>query len=191
MQAQGILDLAAKNAKLAEAVDLYRHIAAVNSSDKEGFYSLGVIAWAQAYQPSIADGISNLEQTLRIDPDHDDEMVYMNLLFRLRAYLSETGANDARQTALANQWVGPALDAKKRNTALVQNGASGSFSSTGETTVFGHPLRAAPPRPPPPRRPDRGCRRSTEDKGCRASPSRESDPLGPFRLSAARVPTCN
>ena len=42
------------------------------------------------YWPMIDDGIENLEKALQLDPEYDDAMAYVNLLFRERADLVDT-----------------------------------------------------------------------------------------------------
>jgi tetratricopeptide (TPR) repeat protein len=62
----------------------------------------------------VADGIQNLEHALRIDPEYDDAMAYMNLLIRERADWAESKAEYNKDTATADDWVQKALETKKR-----------------------------------------------------------------------------
>src|SRR5216684_3828357 len=57
------------------------------------------------YSSVIADGISNLEKALEIDPQYDDAMAYMNLLIRERGDLRDTPEESQRDIELADQWV--------------------------------------------------------------------------------------
>src|ERR1700693_127576 len=84
----------------------------------------------QQYSSMIEHGISSLEKALQIDPQYSDAMAYMNLLIRERADLAESREQYRSETALADQWVQKALDAKK-----------GQVESQ---------LAAPPPPPPPP-----------------------------------------
>ncbi len=64
----------------------------------------------------IDDGISNLERALRLDPQYDDAMAYMNLLLRQRADLRDTAADSTADIASADQWLQQALEAKRAKT---------------------------------------------------------------------------
>ena len=52
--------------------------------------------------------------TIEIDPDYDDAMAYLNLLYRERADISETKEEYDEYTGKADDWVQQALDTKKR-----------------------------------------------------------------------------
>ena len=65
------------------------------------------------YDASLEEGISNLQSALRIDPQYDDAMAYMNLLIRERADLRDSKPEYEQDIASANQWLQHALDAKK------------------------------------------------------------------------------
>ena len=62
----------------------------------------------------IDDGIADLDKAIKLRPDYDDAMAYMNLLYRERADL-ECGNPAARSRDLktADEWVDKALAAKK------------------------------------------------------------------------------
>ena len=65
------------------------------------------------YDASLEEGISNLQSALRIDPQYDDAMAYMNLLVRERADLRDTKAEHDQDVAAADQWLQRALETKK------------------------------------------------------------------------------
>lgn len=69
--------------------------------------------WAKN-EPSIEDGIHNLERAIQIRPDYDDAMAYLNLMYRERADL-ECDNPAARQQDLkkADEWVDKTLAVKK------------------------------------------------------------------------------
>ena len=69
------------------------------------------------YSATIADGIKNLEQALKIDPSYDDAMAYMNLLIRERADLDESADQYKKDVETADSWVQKALDTKKAKAA--------------------------------------------------------------------------
>jgi TonB family protein len=64
----------------------------------------------------IDDGITNLEAALRLDPQYDDAMAYMNLLLRQRADLRDSAADYTADIASADQWLQQALTAKRAKT---------------------------------------------------------------------------
>jgi tetratricopeptide (TPR) repeat protein len=65
-------------------------------------------------QHYVEDGMQSLEKALQIQPDDDDAMAYMNLLYRERAEY-ECDQPDARKADLkaADEWVDKAIAAKK------------------------------------------------------------------------------
>ena len=72
------------------------------------------IELAESNMPLIEDGMSSLETAIKIDPDYDDAMAYLNLLYRERADISETKEEYEEYNAKADDWVQQALDTKKR-----------------------------------------------------------------------------
>jgi tetratricopeptide (TPR) repeat protein len=62
----------------------------------------------------VDDGIQSLEKALQLQPDNDDAMAHMNLLYRERAEY-ECDQPDARKADLktADEWVDKAMAAKK------------------------------------------------------------------------------
>ena len=120
-QAQGVPDMDAKFKRLDEAKDWYKKLVAADPQNKEAYYSLAVIDWAETYPirmqarvklgmrpedpgpikdkkvrgelrdrniPMIEDGIKNLQKAIEIDPNYDDAMSYINLVYRERADLA-------------------------------------------------------------------------------------------------------
>ena len=65
-------------------------------------------------QHYVEDGMQSLEKALQLQPDDDDAMAYMNLLYRERAEY-ECDQPDARKADLkaADEWVDKAVAAKK------------------------------------------------------------------------------
>lgn len=65
-------------------------------------------------QHYVEDGIETLEKALQLQPDDDDAIAYMNLLYRERAEY-ECDQPDARKADLkaADEWVDKAIAAKK------------------------------------------------------------------------------
>ena len=69
---------------------------------------------AEMNLPLIEDGMKSLQTAIQIDPDYDDAMVYLNLLYRERADISETKEEYDEYNAKADDWIQQALDTKKR-----------------------------------------------------------------------------
>jgi len=61
----------------------------------------------------IEDGMKHLEQALAIDPEYEDAMAYLNLLYRERADLAEDAATYRKDTETADGWVTKTLETKK------------------------------------------------------------------------------
>jgi tetratricopeptide (TPR) repeat protein len=149
-EAQGVPELEKKFAKLDDAKGWYKKLVAADPQNKEAFYSLGVIDWAETYPvrmqdrvllkmkpedpgpikdkkikeelrarnlPMIEDGITNLKKALEIDPNYDDAMSYLNLIYRERADLADTPEDYKKDIDTAEQWVQKSLDTKKMKAA--------------------------------------------------------------------------
>ncbi len=71
----------------------------------------------EKYEPLIDDGIAKLNQALKLDPNYDDAMAYMNLLVREKADLSDTSDEYKTQVAEADTWVQKSLETKKAKAA--------------------------------------------------------------------------
>src|SRR5262249_9337486 len=66
--------------------------------------------------PFVREGMENLEKALQIDPEYDDAMAYVSLLYRSKADLEESTEAARRDDSLAKEWLQKALDFKKRKT---------------------------------------------------------------------------
>ena len=64
--------------------------------------------------PVINEGLEALEQAIEIDPDYDDAMAYVNLLYREKADFAETDEEYDDLLTMADEWVQQALDTRKR-----------------------------------------------------------------------------
>jgi tetratricopeptide (TPR) repeat protein len=69
----------------------------------------------------IDEGVRNMETALGIDPDYDDAMVYINLLYREKADLQDSTEEYARYTRMADEWVRKTLATKKVKAARRPN----------------------------------------------------------------------
>ena len=63
---------------------------------------------------AIDEGIRNLERALKLDPEYDDAMAYMNLLVRGRADLLDSRSEYRREIEIADDWVQKTLATKKK-----------------------------------------------------------------------------
>ncbi len=60
------------------------------------------------------EGIEYLEKALELDPQYDDAMAYLNLMFRQKAYLAETVDENKQLSSQADQWMTRALETRKK-----------------------------------------------------------------------------
>ena len=138
------LELQLKN--FDQAKESYQKAIAVDASDPELFYSVGVADWMMAYrdiasekkklsakaqdslylsagcadaraatQANLNEGLAMLTKAVSLREDYDDAMVYLNLLYRLRADV-DCGNKEAHAADLkkANEWTDMAMAARKK-----------------------------------------------------------------------------
>jgi tetratricopeptide (TPR) repeat protein len=80
---------------------------------------------------NIQDGIDNLDKALKLRPDYDDAMAYMNLMYRERADIQcEDPAARAADLKTADEWVDKTMATKKAK-AEKQPGAQGITMDQG------------------------------------------------------------
>lgn len=117
--------------QLDRAKEWNQRLTEVDPNNKVGFYTQGLIAWAKCNHqrqngaaasrakcaPAIDDGIAQLSRAIKLDPDYDEAMSYLNLLYELRAGLDATPAERDRDIKLADSWGEKAGEARKRNAA--------------------------------------------------------------------------
>jgi len=75
--------------------------------------------------PIIESGIDMLEKGLQVDPEYDDAMAYLNLLYRERADLEDTPEAYERDISEAENWVDKTLATKKIKAARSQQASFG------------------------------------------------------------------
>ncbi len=61
----------------------------------------------------IEDGIANLRKALEIDPEYDDAMAYLNLLYRERGDLQDDAAAYKKDVDEADMWINKTLETRK------------------------------------------------------------------------------
>ena len=67
----------------------------------------------ETWSTQIDEGIGHLREALKIDPEYDDAMAYLNLLIREKADLADNPDDYKKQVAEADSWVQKALETKK------------------------------------------------------------------------------
>ncbi len=87
----------------------------------------------QQNQDIVSDGISYLQKALNINPNYDDAMSYMNLMYRQRANLA-CGNNAARKAdvATADAWAAKQLATRRANELKKSKGNEGIVIHSGE-----------------------------------------------------------
>lgn len=75
--------------------------------------------------PVVEDGIKNLQKAIEIDPNYDDAMSYINLVFRERADIAETAEDSKKDSDQADTWVQKSLDTKKMKAAKAAQAPGG------------------------------------------------------------------
>ncbi len=97
-----------------------------------------------SYEAGIDDGISNMQKALKLDPNYDDAMAYLNLLFRLRADLEDTPLSAHQDIAQAEEWVQRAIEAKQiKASPQPAPEAAGTASATPQRIRVGGNVQAA------------------------------------------------
>ena len=67
-------------------------------------------------EPVIKEGIDMLQKALAIDPNYDDAMGYLSLIYRQQADIADTVEESKKITAQADAWMQKTLDLKKKRT---------------------------------------------------------------------------
>ncbi len=68
---------------------------------------------AEEHLPLIEEGLDALNKAIEIDPQYDDAMAYVNLLYRQRADISESSEEYEKYNTMADEWVQKSLETKK------------------------------------------------------------------------------
>jgi TonB family protein len=127
-----------------QAARYWQRVIDLRPDHAEAHYSFGVMQWASAYPAfqrarngntaatpiadpavraslraeygqSIESGIGHMRRALEIRPGFDEAMAYINLLYRLRADLSDTSEEYAANISTADDWVQKALATKRQS----------------------------------------------------------------------------
>lgn len=65
------------------------------------------------YYNTVEEGIQDLKDCLARDKENEDAMSYINLLYRLKAYLDDTPEEAKADTAQAEDWFNKAMDMRR------------------------------------------------------------------------------
>ena len=68
---------------------------------------------AEENLPLIEEGLEALNNAIKIDPEYDDAMAYVNLLYRQRADIAESSEEYEEYNTMADEWVQKSLETKK------------------------------------------------------------------------------
>jgi tetratricopeptide (TPR) repeat protein len=79
--------------------------------------------------PRVEQGLQYLQKALEIDPEYDDAMGFVNLLYRQRADLQETPELYKADIEKAEEWVNKTMETKKIKAARAAQGPSGGIVS--------------------------------------------------------------
>ncbi|HEY1206919.1 MAG: tetratricopeptide repeat protein [Bryobacteraceae bacterium] len=81
------------------------------------------------YWDMINAGIADLNRALDIDPNYDDAMAYLNLLYRERADLAATPEDYKADIAQADSWMQKTLDTRKKKAGMTADVTPASAGS--------------------------------------------------------------
>ena len=85
----------------------------------------------------VEDGIASLKTAISVDPDYDDAMAYLNLLYRERADFRDTLEESKADVELADGLVTEALAARKRKVERSGAGVGVVYGVPRQTTSIG------------------------------------------------------
>jgi hypothetical protein len=91
-----------------------------------------------------------LQIALQLDPNYADAMAYMNLLDRLKSGLVDSAVESRDLLSKADDWVGKALNAKRRTTQSQPPPTAIDVDGPPPGPASTRMAFAAPPPPPPP-----------------------------------------
>jgi tetratricopeptide (TPR) repeat protein len=79
--------------------------------------------------PRIEQGLQYLDKALQLDPEYDDAMGFVNLLYRQRADLQETADAYKADIDKAEEWVNKTMETKKMKAARAAQAPSGVLTT--------------------------------------------------------------
>ncbi|HVN17721.1 MAG TPA: tetratricopeptide repeat protein [Dongiaceae bacterium] len=100
------------------------HLSAKNKEQKKLCEDLKV-----KNTPAIQEGIDELDKAIKLRPDYDDAMAYLNLMYRERADIEcDNEAARAEDLKTAAQWVDKAMEAKQARAAKAAAAQGGQIT---------------------------------------------------------------
>ena len=153
----GLASIYQNTGDLANARESFLAVSKIDSTNPVAFYAVGALDWLMVYdrqnpQPLalqsrlIEEGLTYLDFALSLNPDYEDAMTYKNLLIREKVRFTTDPSEQAKLTAMADDWFNKALETRKRN---AQRRAPQGVSTGTRTIIV--PAPPSPPAPPPPR----------------------------------------
>jgi tetratricopeptide (TPR) repeat protein len=70
--------------------------------------------YAREYEPTIEEGIESLQKAIELRPDYDDAMAYLNLMYRRKADIVETKAQQEELEKIADELLDTIKEIKHR-----------------------------------------------------------------------------
>jgi tetratricopeptide (TPR) repeat protein len=80
--------------------------------------------YAQKYGPSVDEGINDLQTAIKLRPDYDDAMAYLNLLYRRKADMVESADERASLQRQADELIDKVKEIKQKRAEQPQPQAS-------------------------------------------------------------------
>ncbi|HEX7286270.1 MAG TPA: hypothetical protein VF532_08815 [Candidatus Angelobacter sp.] len=71
-------------------------------------------AYTQKYGPLVDDGVASLQQAIKVNPEYDDAMTYLNLLYRRKADMVESAAERDALTKQADDLLDKVKEIKQK-----------------------------------------------------------------------------
>jgi Tfp pilus assembly protein PilF len=81
-------------------------------------------------RPVIDSGLQSLDKAMKIDPEYDDAMAYVNLLYREKADLEDSQEAYSADTKKADEYVQKSLDTRKIKAERKPTGGGGITADT-------------------------------------------------------------
>jgi Tfp pilus assembly protein PilF len=78
--------------------------------------------------PRVEQGLQYLQKALEIDPEYDDAMGFVNLLYRQKADLEDNAEAYKADIDKAEEWVNKTMETKKIKAARAAQGPKGTVT---------------------------------------------------------------
>ena len=74
--------------------------------------------YVQQYESTVDEGMEALKQAIRLKPDYDDAMTYLNLLYRRKADMADTPTERERYTEMADDLLDHVKELKQKKAGM-------------------------------------------------------------------------